>query len=328
VIGAALAWSSARWRPAAAFDVAEFRRMFAFGLSVVGSDGVALLRQWAETAVIGAVLGVTGLGYLNVAQRLVAVASDLSASAIVPVSTVVFARIRATADELRRTYLRALSTSYAVVMPFLVFVTVGAGDIMRILFGAGWGPSVVPAQALSIAGILTLGAALDSGLFYGTGRPGRWFAYATAVDAATVAATAIGVRWGLVGTSLGFVAVALAATIARWFLVGRHLGASAARVARPILSTAVAGAASGGAGLLVGAALAGASAWPRLCAVGCVVVLVHLAVLRVSAPATFLDVRRMLGGRADRVRSRLRTARRTVSDAIPDPRDGAVPTRR
>jgi len=300
-VGAVLVWISARWRPSWDFSLLEFKRMLSFGMSVVASDGVALLRQWAETAIIGAVLGITGLGYLNVAQRLITVTQDLSASAIVPVSTVMFARVRGLADDLLDRYLRALATSYAIVMPFLIFVAVGAPSVILILFGPGWDVSVVPAQALSVAGILTLGASLDGGLFYGTGRPGLWFMYASAVDAATVASTAIGVQFGLVGTSVGFVGVAIAATIARWFVVGRHLKTSASRVAMPILTISLAGVASGAVGVGGYALSAGMSPWLRLAITGLLIVAAHAGVLRVSAPSTARDVAGILRRQAGKI---------------------------
>ena len=65
-------------------------------------------------------LGPAALGLLNIAQRLVQVAQDMTAASIVPVSTVVFARVRARADRLRGSYLKALGVAYAVVSPLMV----------------------------------------------------------------------------------------------------------------------------------------------------------------------------------------------------------------
>ena len=81
---------------------------------------------------------------------------------------------------------------------------------------------MLPAQALAFAGIITLGAMLDHGLFYGLGRPGTWLGYAVVVDGATVATTAVAVRWGLGGVAVGFVVVAFVATVARWVLVSTN----------------------------------------------------------------------------------------------------------
>ena len=87
---------------------------------------------------------------------------------------------------------------------------------------------MLPAQALALAGIITLGAMLDHGLFYGLGRPGAWLAYAVVVDAADGGDDRRRRRWGLAGVAVGFVLVAIAATVARWVLVGRLARAAAA----------------------------------------------------------------------------------------------------
>lgn len=236
---ALLAWRSARWLPSLTLSPHQFRVMAVFGLRVSGVDLVASSRVWAETWIIAASLGTTALGLFNISQRLVQVAQELTAASLTPVSTVVFAKVRESAARLGTTYLKALGLVYAVVSPLMVLIIVTGPVLIPALFGHRWQDSVVPAQALSAAGIITLGAMLDHGLYYGLGRPGAWLRYSVVVDAATVATTAVAVRWGLSGVALGFVVVAVLATIVRWVLVGRLLGLGAASVARPFVTVLV-----------------------------------------------------------------------------------------
>ena len=299
------AWVSAHWRPTLQFDGPQFVIMLRFGTNVVGVEVVALARVWAETAIVVTTLGVTTLGFLTIAQRLIQATQDLSAAAILPVSTVVFARIRESVQRLRAGYLRALELSYVVVMPVMIFVAVGAPHIIPLLFGNQWGASVLPAQALAVAGILTLGAMLDHGLFYGAGKPGRWLIYAIGTDLLTVATTAFAVQYGLVGISVGFVGVALVATVARWALVGRLVAAPPWVVARPLALVSIAGivsAAGGVAAMLIFDALPGVVV---LLIVGVVVLLLHAGVVRLVQPAVFLEVVRIVRGRLHRTDRRL-----------------------
>ncbi|MFG6502975.1 lipopolysaccharide biosynthesis protein [Microbacterium sp. P05] len=215
LVASALAWSFARWRPRWVFDTADFAGMIRYGSSVVATELIALSRLWAENAIVAATLGLAGLGYLNVAQRLIVTAQELSASAITPVTTVVFAQIRAHAPRLASGYVRAQGMISGIVIPLMVFITVGAVHLIPLLFGDQWGASVLPAQALAVAGILTVGASLDQGLFYGVGRPGRWLAYALVIDLVTVAATFALAPFGLAAVAWGFAAVAFLATCVR-----------------------------------------------------------------------------------------------------------------
>jgi O-antigen/teichoic acid export membrane protein len=236
---ALLAWRKAHWLPSFWLSPRLFGHMAAFGVRVSAVDFVATTRIWAEAWIVSVSLGTTALGFLNIAQRLILVAQELTAASVVPVSTVVFAKVRESFERLRATYLKALGVAYAVVSPLMVLIVVTAPVLFPVLFGNRWGASVRPAQALAVAGIITLGAMLDHGLFYGLGRPGAWLAYAVVVDAATVGMTAVAVRWGLTGVAVGFVVVAVLATVARWVLVGRIMTLAVRTVAGPFVTVMV-----------------------------------------------------------------------------------------
>lgn len=234
-VSALLTWRRARWVPSLRVSLREFRVMTAFGVRVSAVDLVAMTRAWLETWIVLAGLGTTALGLLSIAQRLVQIVQDLTAASLAPVSVVTFARVREVPERLRSTYLKALGAGYAVVSPFMVLVVAGAPVLVPMVFGNNWTGSAPIAQALAVAGIVTLGAMLDHGLFLGVGRPGTWLAYAVVVDAATVSATLIAVRWGLPAVALSFVVVAVLATAARWVIVGRLLQLSVGAMSRPFV---------------------------------------------------------------------------------------------
>lgn len=287
VVAVALAWPATRWLPSFEFSREEFGKVSRFGFHVVGADVVAMLRVWGENAIIVTSLGVTGLGFLTIAQRLVQTAQDLSAAAILPVSTVFFAKLRASSGRLRSGYFAALGMTYTTVVPIMVTLLVGAPVLVPILFGSGWTTSVAPAQAFAVAGIMTVAAMLDQGLLYGHGSPGRWLAYAIVVDVVTLAVTAVLVRWGLVATSIGFACVALGATVARWALVSRLLGTSLRQITRPFLRAMGAVVLSTAGGLLVLELTSGLPGVAALALIGLAVVAVHLASVRVLSAEDF-----------------------------------------
>lgn len=287
---AVLAWRSAGWRPSLTLSPGEFRRMASFGLRVSAVDLVATSRLWAEAWVITVTLGPATLGLLSIAQRLVQTAQELTSASLVPVTTVLFARVRDTADRVRGSYAKALGVAYAVVAPFMAAIVVTAPVLVPMLFGPQWQESVAPTQALAVAGIITLGAMVDHGLFYGLARPGSWLGYAVVVDAATVGTTVLAVRWGLVGVAVGFVVVAVLATAARWLLVGRLIGMPARSVARPFAVVLAPTALCVAAGLLAMDAVdVVPSALVQLLVGGLVTALVYLTVLRLLAPGILRD---------------------------------------
>lgn len=287
---AVLAWFVARWRPSWSFSAVEFVTMARFGTKVLAVEFVAMCRVWAEAAIISSTLGLGALGYLNIAQRLVLIVQDLTGAALVPVSTVAFARIRDSRDRLRGAYVRALRMTYAALSPVLTLLAVSAPLIIPIVFGGGWEQSAVVAQILALAGLMVVGATLDHGLFYGLGKPGQWFVYALIVDVCTVAATAITVQWGLEAVAFGFLLVAVLATVSRWFLVSKLLQASPKVLAGPFGFLMVAALTSGGAGWAVLLLSTDLPPLVRIALIGFAVFVVHLAVVRLFARQVLDDL--------------------------------------
>ncbi len=294
VLSTILLWFSVRWRPGLGFSRTDFVRMTRFGSKVLGVEFVAMLRASGEAAVISSTLGLAKFGFMNIAQRLVQMVQDLTGGAIVPVTQVAFAKIRNDADRLRDAYIRALRLTYAALSLPMTFVAVAAPLIVPIVFGNGWNESFAVAQILALAGSLSIGAWLDHGLFYGVGKPGRWFIYALVIDALTLGTTVAMVHLGLVAVSWGFVVVCVVATVVRWFLTSRLLGARWYRVAGPfcylVVVTIVAGSAGWSARLLT-------SDLPPLLSVtiiGVVIMIVHLVVTRLIARTVVNEAVRIL----------------------------------
>jgi O-antigen/teichoic acid export membrane protein len=304
LLTAVLAWFAVKWRPAFAFSISEFVTMARFGSKVLGVEFVAMFRAWAEAAIISATLGMAALGYLNIAQRLVQIVQDLTGTALVPVSTVAFAKIRESSERLKGAYVRALRMTYAAMSPPLTLLAVAAPLIIPIVFGEGWDASAGVAQVLAIAGLMVVGASLDHGLFYGTGKPGQWFVYAVIIDALTVATTAVTAQWGLQAVAYGFLAVAVIATASRWFLVAKLLRASPRELAGPFGFLVAAVLVGGGAGWAVLELSAGLHPALRIALVGLAILLGYLLAVRVLARQVIQELGDYLPGlkRANRIR--------------------------
>jgi O-antigen/teichoic acid export membrane protein len=283
VVMTVLAWCAARWLPAFVFSRREFSIMARFGSKVLGVEFVAMCRAWVEAAIISSTLGIAALGYLNIAQRLVQIVQDLTGAALVPVSTVAFAKIRESSYRLQSAYVRALRMTYAAMSPPLVLLAVAAPLIIPMVFGDGWNESARVAQILALAGIMVVGATLDLGLFYGVGKPGQWFVYAVVIDTCTVAVTAITAQWGLEAVAYGFLAVATFATAIRWFLAAKLLLASPRALVGPFGFLMAAVLAGGGAGLVALVVSSDLQPIIRIALTGLAVLLAYVVVVRLLA---------------------------------------------
>lgn len=285
-----LVWWSTRWRPQFLFSRDQLSTQVRFGGKVVAVDLVATVRSTAEAAIISNVLGASALGYLSIAQRLVMVANDLSAAALVPVSTVVFAKVRDTPARLQMGYLKALRVGYAAVSPLLTFVAIGAPLIVPLVFGDNWSPSIPVTQALALASILVLGAMIDHGLHYGVGRPGRWLTYAVVIDGLTLATTAVLAPHGLTAVAVGFVFVALIATLARWVLVATLIDLRMRHLAGVFARSMICVVGSGVVGVLARDASTNLPPMVSLVLTGGGVLVAHFVLVRLASPRVLTEI--------------------------------------
>lgn len=300
VVATIWVWTQARWRPSAQFSVAEFKAMASFGLHVLGSELVMVTRAWAETAIIVAGIGVREMGYLNIAQRLVQTAQDLSVSALMPVSMVAFSKVRDDPDRLRSSYLRASSISHAVVTPLMVVVAVTAPVLVPFLFGSDKVASASIAPALAVIALINVGWAIDQGLHIGIGRPGRWLALITVAYSITVGIQAIAVQYGLAVLLLAWIGGVSIEAVIRWFATGPLVHAPAWRMAIPLVGVALPAAVAAGVGLGCMTLLRGAPDLVTLAVTGLAVVASYLLALRLIRPGTVVDTVGVLPRRLSR----------------------------
>ena len=176
----------------------------------------------------------------------------------------------------------------------LTFIAVSAPRLVPLVFGPQWEESYPAAQILAIAGVLSVGAWLDHGLFYGLGRPGSWFWYALAIDALTLATTIGVVRWGIVAIAFGFLGVAAIATVVRLFLVSVAIGCRVRELLRPFGYLILVGAGAGGAGSIVMQSTNSLPAWIALLLAGLAILLVHGVISFVAARASLVEIARLV----------------------------------
>lgn len=280
-------WFAERWRPGFTFSGAAFRRMGSFGVSVVGSELALAARGWIETAIVVTGLGVREMGYLNIAQRLVLTAQNLTVAALLPVSTVAFSKVRDSVTRLRLAYQKTSSVSYAAATPLMIALATSAPIVVPFLFGTDKTPSAPITPALSIAMLINVGAAVDYGLHLGIGRPARWLIFITASYGAALVALALTVRFGLLTFVTVLAVAAFGEAVGRWFLVAPMIEGRLRDIAPALLGVVAPSVFGMCAGVLVLKAVDGL---PPVVAIGVtcfVVVTIYLLALRFMRPSVY-----------------------------------------
>ncbi len=251
-VAAAIIWWWSPWRPGTPAQGVAPLALVRFGGLMMGVRSVDFLREKGYDLLVGAYLGAATLGFYNVAFRLLQTFNQLTTQVVTHVLLSTFSSLQHDVPRAREAFYAALRLSSAVTLPVFLGLYALAPDVVAIVFGDKWLPSVPAVQAFML-----LGALYSLTYFHGValtalGRPG-WRLALNAATAALALAVFFAVRGGEIGAvALAYAAAAAAMAPVGWWLTRRLLGLTAARYALAV-----------GPQLIAGAVLVGVTWWVR-----------------------------------------------------------------
>ncbi|KRG15752.1 lipopolysaccharide biosynthesis protein [Virgibacillus soli] len=151
---AILLMSNNRWFPSLHFNVALFKKYFAFGYKLLLSSLIDTIYQNIYFIIIGKVYPVAQLGYYTNANKLKDVSSQSITQAIQKVTYPVFSSIQDEGKKLAENYQRLIKMTSYFFFPFMLGMVAIAPNLIPLLLGEKWLPSVIYFQLLCIAGML------------------------------------------------------------------------------------------------------------------------------------------------------------------------------
>jgi O-antigen/teichoic acid export membrane protein len=299
LVSAVLVWRMSAWRPTRQVSREAFDALRRFGGPVLAVNLLQSVRDRLEQFVLGALVGVSALGYWTVAVRLLALLVEVSVAVLDSVALPVFAAARTSADRFRRAFEYALAATQVLLVPAVALLAVVSPVVIPWAFGPQWGASIPPAQVLCLAyGIAGL-AWFNRSALLSHGRSGVELALTATSLVIHLGLVVVVAPLGLTALAWAFTGEALVTVLLGTLVLHRTLGLGPATVAR---AARVAGCGA----LAVGAALAAMQALelgpvPGVLLGGTVTVAV-LAAGTWLTNATLLrqladDVRRVLGRR-------------------------------
>jgi len=146
--------------------------MVRFGSSALLGQLVVQVREQAEGMLVGALAGVSALGYWSVARRFVGVAVDLFSSVINVVARPVFARVKGDPARLGRAIGTSSSAAALLLAPALGGIALVSSFAVPLLFGDQWGPAAAVAAVLALRSIAASLSEFQRSAFLAVGRPG------------------------------------------------------------------------------------------------------------------------------------------------------------
>lgn len=230
VADAVLLWRMTDWRPRWSFSWGRLRELWAFGGNIMGLNLTTFANQRADNLVVGYFLGATALGYYVVAYRLFTALTALTVNSINPVLLGVLSRFQAAPERLRSAYYRVTRVVAAAGIPVFVGLAMLAPQIVVVLFGERWLPSVMVVRVFAAIGALMTILGPGPAMVKAIGRPGVLLGLNVFNGIANLAAITFAVRWGIVGVAVAFVARAYLVAPLTLYVVRRESGISVRRM--------------------------------------------------------------------------------------------------
>ncbi len=211
LVGVVLIWSIADWRPRFKFSIKHGKDLFNFGISVTGIELLNVVNRHADNFIIGYFLGPVALGYYNIAYRLITIVSDLLVGVVERVMMPTFSRLQKETKRLQRNFYNVIQIVSLISFPAFFAISLLSPELVIMLFGEKWTPSIPVMQVLALVGILQSVLRFHAVIIISLGKP-NWRLTLQILEAMTnVIGFLIAVRWGIV-------AVAISYTIVNFFM--------------------------------------------------------------------------------------------------------------
>ncbi|GMR19028.1 MAG: lipopolysaccharide biosynthesis protein [Patescibacteria group bacterium] len=236
VLNAATLWFSVSWRPSLVFNWRTFKRIYAFGLKLVGNGFIEFFRRNTDRGLIGRILGTSTLGVYSIAYSLIMIPRDQITPLVTRVLLPAYSRIQDDNARLEKAYLRAVQYVSLVTVPVALGLAATAPELIEVLFGSKWLGAVAPLQYLSIAGALLSINPVLGYVLVAKGRPGIFVAWNFVRTLFTMGFIYLGLIWGgLTGVAAGFSLAVLLDTPITQYISIRPVGGSMRALWKAIL---------------------------------------------------------------------------------------------
>lgn len=202
------------YRPRVRFEKVEAKELFGFGKWILGSSILLFLATQGADIFVGKMIGVTALGFYQIAFLL----SNLPDSEITHVISWVtfpaYSKMQDDIPRLREAYLKVLQFTVLISIPLAVGIFILAPEFTKIFLGDKWLPMVPVMQVLAFASLVRSIAATAGPVFHGIGKPKidtRWQVVRLIV--LVVLLYPLTMRWGILGASISVLFSILVSTL-------------------------------------------------------------------------------------------------------------------
>jgi O-antigen/teichoic acid export membrane protein len=216
-----------RWIPGLPQPRCGVGSMLRFGGYLTSSKLMVYLFRNADNALIGWWWGAGPLGLYSKAYSILMLPINQINAPMSGVAVPALSRVQNDPERVRRVFLGGYAVLASIILPTILFLTIFTDEVILVLLGQQWRPSISLFRLLAPAALVgALALNPLSWLFIATGRPDRQFRFGILWSGVLVAAFAFGVRFGPAGVAAVYsiISACLALPLCIYALRGTSIG--------------------------------------------------------------------------------------------------------
>ena len=159
------------YRPHLSSDLGKAKELFGFGKWILGSSILIFLLTQGDSIFVGKLLGVTALGFYQLAYRISNMPATEITHVISRVTFPAYSKLQDNIPKLRETYLKVLQLTTFLSFPIAGLIFVLAPDFTMLFLGGKWMPMVPVMMVLVWWGVIRGLVGAISPVFMAIGRP-------------------------------------------------------------------------------------------------------------------------------------------------------------
>ena len=206
-VSVALLWRISDWRPKFSFSKKHYLELFPFGVKILSSEMLIFVNRRSANLFIGFFLGVTALGFYNMAYRFMYLLLHVVSKAVHQVGMPTFARVQKFPARVKNGLYEVIQLIALISIPAFVGVIWLAPEIVSLLLGEKWLPAIPVFQILMLIGIVQSLLTPVGTVLVSIGQPGARLKLLVFDALANLIAFLIAVHWGIIAVAVAYVIV-------------------------------------------------------------------------------------------------------------------------
>jgi len=188
------------YRPRVRFEGAKVKELHSFGRWILGSSVLVFLTTQGDDIFVGKLLGVTALGFYQLAYQVSNMPATEVTHVISQVTFPTYSKLQDDLPKLGEAYLKVMQVTAFISIPLAGIIFVLSREFTHLFLGEKWMPMVPAMQVLVSAGLTRSVAATAGSVFQGVGKPQiETTGHILRLSVLAISIYPLTARWGIVG---------------------------------------------------------------------------------------------------------------------------------